>query len=302
MAPFLRIHDRDIKVEGRLLRTGRIDGEKYCFLSDPEPVIEGLKKCGTRVDLFTFMQRLPETAPKYKYPMEWDNFAALPISTFDNWWTEQIGFKARNKAKQAEKRGVILKEVPFDGSLVHGIWEIYNETPVRQGKRFPHYGMTEQQVYKYAATFLDRSIFIGAFLDDRLIGFSKLTIDETGTQAGLMHIVSLISQREKAPTNALIVQAVRSCAHRQIPYLVYSNFAYGKKEHDSLSDFKERNAFQRIDVPRYFVPLTPLGWMAFRLGLHHKLTEHMPEAFMTKLRDLRSAWYARKMQSSAEVL
>jgi hypothetical protein len=117
-----------------------------------------------------------------------------------------------------------------------------------------------------------------------------------------MHIVSLISQREKAPTNALIVQAVRSCAHRQIPYLVYSNFAYGKKEHDSLSDFKERNAFQRIDVPRYFVPLTPLGWMAFRLGLHHKLTEHMPEAFMTKLRDLRSAWYARKMQSSAEVL
>lgn len=298
MDSFVRVCDRDIKVEGRLLRTGRVDGEKYCFLSDPAPVIDSLKKCGTRIDLFTFMQRLPETAPKYKYPMEWDNFAALPISTFENWWSKQIGFKARNKAKQAEKHGVILREIPFSDELVHGIWEIYNETPVRQGKRFPHYGMSEEQVHRYAATFLDRSVFIGAFLDDKIIGFSKLTIDETRTQAGLMHIVSLISQREKAPTNALIVQAVRSCAERQIAYLVYSNFAYGKKQRDSLSDFKERNGFKRIDVPRYYVPLTPLGWAAFRIGLHHRLSEHIPESFMAKLRDLRSAWYARKMQSS----
>src|ERR1700687_3514472 len=174
MHSFVRVYDRDIKVEGRLLRTGRVDGEKYCFLDDPEPVVDGLRKCPTRIDLFTFMQRLPETAPKYQYPMEWDNFAALPISTFDHWWTKQIGFKARNKAKQAEKRGVTLREIPFDGALVQGIWEIYNETPVRQGKRFPHYGMSVEQVHRYAATFLDRSVFIGAFLEDKLIGFGKL--------------------------------------------------------------------------------------------------------------------------------
>jgi hypothetical protein len=300
MDPFVRIYGRDIKVEGRLVRTARVDGEKYCFLDDPEPVVDGLRKCSARIDLFTFMQRLPETAPRYRYPMEWDNFAALPISSFDQWWTKQIGFKARNKAKQAEKRGVTLREVPFDDALVQGIWEIYNETPVRQGKRFPHYGMSREQVRQYAGTFLDQSVFIGAFLGDKLIGFGKLTMDETRTQAGLMHIVSMINQRDKAPTNALIVQAVRSCAERQIAYLVYSNFAYGKKQHDSLSDFKERNGFQRIDVPRYYVPLTAVGWAAFRLGMHHRLADHVPESLMARLRDFRTAWYARKLQSSTE--
>src|SRR6202042_2269958 len=132
MDPVVRVCNRDIKVEGRLIRIARVEGEKYCFLDDPKPVVEGLRNCGTRTDLFTFMQRLPETAPKYSYPMEWDNFAVLPISTFDHWWTKQIGFKARNKAKQAEKRGVTLREVKFDDALIQGIWEIYKETPIRQ--------------------------------------------------------------------------------------------------------------------------------------------------------------------------
>jgi hypothetical protein len=298
MNAFVRVCGRNIKVEGRLIRLARVDGEKYCFLDDPEPVVQGLRSCGTRIDLFTFIQRLPETVPKYRYPMEWDNFAALPISTFDHWWTKQIGFKARNKAKQAEKRGVTLREVPFDDSLVQGIWEIYNETPIRQGKRFPHYGMSVEQVRHYAGTFLAQSIFIGAFLADKLIGFSKLTMDETRTQAGLMHIVSMMNERDKAPTNALIAQGVRSCAERHIAYLIYSNFAYGKKQHDSLSDFKERNGFQRIDVPRYYLPLTAVGWGAFQLGMHHRLADHIPESLMAKVRDFRNAWYVRKLQTS----
>ena len=36
-----------------------------------------------------------------------------------------------------------------------------------------------------------------------------------------MHILSMVSHRDKAPTNALIAQAVRSCADRSIPHLVY---------------------------------------------------------------------------------
>lgn len=298
MGQMISVYGRSIKVEGRLIRMARIDGEKYCFLDNPEPVVEGLRKCNARVDLFTFMQRLPETTPKYKYPMEWDNFAALPITTFDNWWNKQIGFKARNKAKQAEKRGVALREIPFDEALVDGICKIYNETPFRQGKRFPHYGMTVDQVRRYAGTFLDQSVFIGAFFENQLIGFIKLTMDETRTQAGLMHIVSMVSQRDKAPTNALVAQAVRACAERNIAFLVYSNFAYGKKESDSLSDFKERNGFERIDIPRYYVPLTAAGRAALRLGVHHKLTDLLPESFQRKLRDLRTAWYSRKMQST----
>jgi hypothetical protein len=298
MGSFLNVSERNIKVNGRFLRVGRLDGEKYCFLDSPEPVVEGLRKCRTRVDIFTFMQRLPETAPKYNYPMEYDNFAAIHISTFDNWWNKQIGFKARNKAKQAEKRGVILREIPFDDALVEGIWKIYNETPIRQGKRFPHFGMTLEQVRPYAATFLDQSVFIGAFFEDQMIGFIKMTMDETRTQAGLMHIVSMIGHRDKAPTNALVAQAVRACADRHVSYLVYSNFAYGKKEADSLSDFKERNGFQRIDIPRYYVPLTAIGRIALSFGLHRRFTDYIPEDFQKRLRDLRAAWYSRRMPST----
>ena len=256
MASLIHVCGRDVRIAGRFLRIARLDADKFQFLDDPEPMLRALRTCGFRIDLFTFTQRLPETSPKYTYPMEWDNLAVLPVSTFDHWFTHQIRSFPRNRARQAEKRGVTLREVPFDAALVQGIWEVYNECPVRQGKRFAHYGMSLERVRGHAGTFLDSSIFIGAFLGQELIGFAKLTCDETRTQANLMHIVAMIRHRDKAPTNALLAQAVRSCAERGIPYLVYLNFSYGKKQRDSLSDFKERNGFQRIDLPRYYVPLT----------------------------------------------
>jgi hypothetical protein len=298
MSSLITVSGKEIRVQGRLLKIGRLEADKYQFLDEPEVVLQALRNCGPRIDLFTFMQRLPEAPPKFAYPMEWDNFAALPVSSFDHWWTQQIGFKARNKAKQAEKKGIVVSEVPFDDALVRGMWEVYNETAVRQGIPNAHYGKNLETVYKMEATFLDSSIFIGAFLDSKLVGFIKLVTDETRTQAGLMNIVSMIRHRDKAPTNALIAQAVRTCAERGIPYLVYSNFAYGTKETSSLSDFKERNGFQRIDVPRYYVPLSPVGRAAFRFGLHRRLADRLPQPIMAKLRNLRKSWYNRKFQSA----
>jgi hypothetical protein len=75
---------------------------------------------------------------------------------------------------------------------------------------------------------------------------------------------------------------------------VYSNFAYGKKERSSLSDFKERNGFERINLPRYYVPLTGLGWAAFRLGLQHKFVDRLPGPLLAKARDFRYSWYKRR--------
>ena len=296
----MKIENIEIKATGRFLRIARLDADKYQFLDDPKPILDALKKSRKRVDLFTFVQKLPDTTPKFTYPMEWDNFAAIHISTFNDWWTKQIGFKARNKAKQAEKKGVVIREVPFSEELVGGIWEIYNECPVRQGRKFPHYGKSLETVYREEATYLDSSIFIGAFWENKLIGFIKLVSNQTRTQAGLMNIVSLIQHRDKAPTNALVAQAVRACADRGIAYLVYSGFSYGKKLRDSLSDFKERNGFQRIEVPRYYVPLTPLGKLALRFGLHHRLLDHLPESAAAKLREFRETYYNRKLQAATE--
>lgn len=295
------IGGRDISVNGRILRIAYPVGDGYHFLEEPEALFEQIRKSKLRVDLFTFMQRLPETQPKFKYPMEWDNFAALPISTFDTWWNKQIGFKARNKAKQAEKKGVVVRQVPFDDKLVQGICDVYNETTVRQGKPNAHYGKDLERVRKEEETFMDYSVFIGAFLGDQLIGFIKMVTDKSGNQAGLMNIVSMIQHRDKAPTNALLVEAVRICAERKIPYLVYSSFAYGKKQTSTLSDFKERNGFQRIDVPRYYVPLTGFGWAAYRLGLQKPFSERLPAPMLARLRELRNSWYNRKLQSVAGI-
>ena len=290
--------NKEIRIFGRLLHIARLKGETYRFVSNPEPLIEDLRHSKQRIDLFTFMQSLPETTPKFNYPMEWDNLAVLPISTFDNWWSSQVDCKTRNMVRKAEKKSVSIREVPFDEALVHGIWKIYNEVPVRQGRRFSHYGKDEETVYREEATFLDSSIFIGAFYEEELIGFVKLVTDETRVQAGLMNIVSMIKHRDKSPTNGLIAQAVRSCAERNILYLAYANFTYGNKQQDSVSDFKERNGFKRVDVPRYYVPLTLFGRVALCFGLHHRLIDRIPESLAGRLRELRNRWNNRKPRTA----
>ena len=103
------------------------------------------------------------------------------------------------------------------------------------------------------------------------------------------------SQRDKAPTNALMAQAVKSCADRGIKHLLYANFSYGRKQTDGLAEFKRANGFEKVEVPRYFVPLTIKGRIALRFGLHHDAKTWIPESIAARYRRLREAWYDRKL-------
>lgn len=293
----MEVCGKELVINGRLIRIGFIDGEGYQFLEDPQLALGVLRKSRTRIDIFTFIQKLSEPTPKYDYRMELDNMAALRITSFDDWMTKQIDFKVRNKVRKAAKNGVVVQEATFDDAYVQGIHAIYNESPVRQGKPFWHYGKDLEAVRKMNSTFMNRSIFIGAYFESNLIGFVKLVFNEDQTQAGLMQIVSMIGHQDKAPTNALIAQAVRSCAERGISYLWYANMSYGKKQADGLADFKRHNGFQKIELPRYFVPLTLAGQMALRLGLHHGLNDWIPEPVAATYRNLRKRWYAGKTRS-----
>jgi hypothetical protein len=161
--------------------------------------------------------------------------------------------------------------------------------------------MTLERAREYAGTFLDRTIYVGAFLDGSMIGFLKLVTDETRSMACIVHILSLLEHRDKAPTNALIAQAVRSCTDRGIRYLVYEHFSYGKKQGDSLARFKEANGFRRVELPRYYVSLTTVGRVGYRLSLHRKLVDHLPEFIAARLRGFRKAWHMRKSKSATEV-
>jgi hypothetical protein len=104
----------------------------------------------------------------------------------------------------------------------------------------------------------------------------------------------MMRHRDKAPTNALIAQAVRSCADRGISYLWYANFSYGNKQRDTLADFKRHNRFEKVELPRYYVPLTLTGRMALRLGLHHGVLDWIPESIASRYRKIRSLWYAKR--------
>ena len=294
----MKVCGKDIEMRGRLLRIAQLEGEKYTFLENPKAFLMQLRGCGKRIDIFTFLQKLPDTSPRYPYHFEFDNLAMLPVTTFENWWNKQIRSYPRNRARQAEKRGVVIRELPYGDELLRGICGIYNETPVRQGKKFPHYGMTLKRARQYAGTFLDRSIYIGAFLNEVMIGFIKLTMDQSRTQADLVHILSMVQHKDKAPTNALIAEAVRACAKRNVSYLTYEHFTYGNKIGDGLSHFKEVNGFQRVNIPRYYIPLTFIGNIALHLGLHHRLADIIPESVAGKCREFRKLWYERRFQNS----
>jgi len=288
----MKVCGKDILIQGRVIRIARLAAETYEFLSDPGETLDALKACGRRIDLFTFTQQLPDITPRYAHPMELDNLAAVPISTFEHWWKHQINGKTRNMIRRAESKGITVREVPFDDALVHGIKAIYDESPVRQGRSFWHYMKDVESVRRENVTFRDRSVFLGAFLDGSMIGFAKLVGDGQGRQAALMQILSMIRHRDKAPTNALVAESVRACAERGTGYLVYSHFAYGRKDRDGLSDFKQHNGFQRIDLPRYYVPFTALGRLALRWRLHHGVADRVPEPMLAHLRRMRGRWAA----------
>jgi len=295
-ALLLKVGGREIQVDGGLLRIARLAADGLDSVDDPGATLEALREYGIRIDLFTFMQKLPDTSPKYDYPMVWDNVAALRVSTFEQWWTKQINTNARKALRIGERKGIVVREVSFDEPLVRGISVVYNECPIRQGKPFPHYGKDLETVRRENGTFLEQSFFLGAFLEENLVGFAKLVCDQDRKQVALVQILSMIQHWDKAPMKALIAHAVRSCAERKIAHLTYGKLTYGKKQPDSLSDFKQRNGFRRIDLPRYYVPLTLTGRIALRLGMHHRLVNRLPEPLLARLRKARRQWYGWRFQ------
>ncbi len=277
---------REITITGKYLKTARIEEEWFEDIEDPELLIERIRKSKIKADIFTFWQRLPEVEPKYEYYREWDNVAALSITSFDNWWKNQIDAKTRNVIRKAEKKGVVVRTSDFSDEFVTGITNIFNETPVRQGKLFWHYGKGFETIKREISDRLDKSEFIGAYYNDELIGFIKLLY--AGKYAMAVEILSKIEHRDKAPTNALVAKAVEICDEKKIPYLVYAKWPRG-----TLADFKRNNAFKKIDLPRYYIPLTVKGSVALTSHLHHGLTGLMPEKLTLRLIDFRKKWYSK---------
>lgn len=285
----VEIDGKTVVTLGRSLRMAFVKDE-VCDdgVARPGIIIDRLRSLKV-ADIFTFDQKPPDTAPKFDFFYEWDNLAVLKIEGYDHWWNKQIGNDARRMVRKAAKNGVRVEVASLTDELVIGIKSIYDEAPVRQGKPFWHYHKDFETVKRENSTYPDRTEFIAAYHGDELIAFDKIFY--TGGRADQIQLIAKLKHRDKAPINALIAKAVEVCASKGISYLTYGKFHYRKKADDSLSDFKKRNGFEKIELPRYYVPLSTKGRIAVALRLYKKPADLLPGFVVDLLLKLREKAY-----------
>lgn len=286
-----------IKINGQiyclnrgLVTTASLEDEWYEDVNDPDSVINALAESEIKPDIFTFWQRVPDTERKYDYHVEWESLAALPVKSFDHWWSDQIKPATRNMVRKSQKAGVEVREAAFDDELVRGMVDIFNEAPVRQGFRFWHYGKDFETIKREFSRFLFREDIIGAYYKGELIGFAMVA--NAGRYGMIGMFIAKMKHRDKAVNNALMAKAVEVCENRQLPYLMYTTW-----RQTSLVDFKRHSGFREIKVPRYFVPLTQKGKVVLRLGFHRGLKEGLPNTIKKPLKRLRKHWYDKWLRA-----
>ncbi len=243
------------------------------YARDVVPTEYFLKKLAERgIDVFTFIERNCCFNLTAGCGLNWvktkEYVGLLRLGMYKEWWVS-IGKKTRNMVRKAEKCGIVTSEVEASETLAKGIWRIYNETPIRQGRGFSRYGQSLESVSQDVMR-AENSTFVGAFLQDELVGFIQLV---HGDKIDIVsQILSMQRHWDKAVNNALLAKSIEGCAERQIPWIMYGRMG----NHPSLDVFKESNSFQKYTFTRYFVPLTRRGRIVVRLGLQRDLKDALP--------------------------
>jgi len=282
----VRVAGQTYSITGGLFKVLQLEDEWFEDIVEPDAVIESLRQQSQiTVDIFNFLQRVPETVPQYPYHHEWESFAVLPIDTYDRWW-KQIESATRNKVRKSRKLGVEVRVCEFDDEFVRGMTNIFNESPIRQGRPFWHYGKDFETVKRQFSRYLFREQLIGAYYGDELVGFTMLA--NGGEFGDIGQIISKIEHRDKAVTNAMMAKCVELCEKRHWKYLVYAKWM-----DSSLGDFKRQSGFLEMKLPRYFVPLTLRGRLVLQLSLHRGLRRLLPEKLKQRLKHARKSWYER---------
>ena len=98
-----------------------------------------------------------------------------------------------------------MKPATFDDRFVEGMTSIFNETPIRQGRRYLHYGKDFETVKRQFSRFLFREEIFGAYMGEELVGF--IMVGDAGKYACLGQIISKIAYRDLAPNNAAFGQS-----------------------------------------------------------------------------------------------
>jgi hypothetical protein len=104
-----------------------------------------------------------------------------------------------------------------------------------------------------------------------------------------VHIIAKLAHRDKCVMDALIGRAVELCAERGLGYLHYGSWTDG-----GVGVFREKHGFRRVDVPRFFVPLTARGRLMMAMNWHRPLRERLPAPVTALMLRLRARWHAAR--------
>lgn len=291
--PAIDFNGITIAITGKWLKLAAIHDEdlQQLELTEPELCVKTLKEGrsrGQRADIFTFTQKLGCTTPRFSYRMERESIAAIRTTNFKQWW-EKLPQESRKNVRRAEKRGVAAVVKKLDDELVRGIVELNNDSPMRQGKPFVHYGKPFDEVKKDQVPYADRSDYVCAYVGEELIGYIKIVYG--GDVGSIVQILPKASHHDKRPANAMIAKAVELCESKGLSYLTYGLFNYGNRKESPVRQFKVRNGFEEILMPRFYVPLTNWGRLCMTLGIHRGLLGILPESVISLAADARTKWY-----------
>ncbi len=289
------VRGRELISVGRWPRMAMFRDEDWLegeLVPDPAAFVAELRASGLAADIFAFSGPLEGGPPHAGLHYELDNAAVIHTSYYKAWW-EGLPQEARKNTRRAAKKGISVRIVPFDDELVAGIKSIYDEAPVRQGRPFWHYGKDIARVRLENSSYLDRCDFIGAYFGDQLVGFVKLVYVDNA--ARMMQILCLSAHQDKRPIIALIAHAAQHCHRKGIRYLHYGKFSYYGKIDSSMAEFKRRLGFERIEYPRYFIPLTIGGRIALKAGVHKGWRTLLPQNAVEQAQRIRTVWLARRI-------
>lgn len=294
LVPSLTVGERTIVIGGKYVKTARIKDEAFVqgeIVANLDETLAAMAAAKCKADIFCFSQKIGENAPKYTHYCEWEDFAVIYITSYEDWYKSKIKKDARENIRRAAREGIRVESVPYNLKLVQQIKDLYDDTPVRQGKRFWHHGKSIEELDILHGTYKERAEFIAAYLGPEFVGFLKMVYVDNFAKT--MHVISNEKHFQKRPTNALIAKAVEICAEKGLSHLIYGEFTFPGKRSSSLSEFKQRNGFERVLYPTYYVPLTLKGRLVLKFQLHKGLKAKLPPALLEKARKLRSMLYTR---------
>lgn len=288
----LMVKDKEILVSGKVFRIARLRHEWCDFLDEPSDAIREMRRGRPIADVFTFVRDICDKGPDFPFRKEIISNSVLTITTYDAWWNG-LDFKVRNKVRKAQKSGVELRLEKLNEDFAKGVEAIYNEAPLRQGRKFYHYGKGSEAIKEELSSFLDQTCLIGAYYHGELVGFAKLF--QGNNVLRTIHIIAKLSHRDKAVMDALIAKSVEICDQRKIQHLHYGSWTDG-----GVGTFRTKHGFVPVDAPRYFVPLTLRGALMLKMKLHQPIRNRLPKKWLEPMIGLRARWNSLRFRKTSE--